>query len=229
MTATAATWNLPCSMDAKKGMDARYDEDYFLHGRKSGKSLYDNYRWLPNLTIPMATVIVDHCRIQRHERILDFGCARGYVVKALAILGHNAVGVDVSKWALENADPSVKDQVSSEWPPTQPVDWIIAKDVLEHVPLHSIGQILLQFADVARRGVFIVVPLAGGLGQPYVVEDYEKDVTHVLRWPLDTWVDEILNAFDHTWEISCRYRIRGIKDNYADWERGNGFITCRKI
>lgn len=214
--------------DKAVGKDCPYDADYFLRGKQTGKSLYENYRWLPKLTMPMAQHIVEHCGIEMDHDILDFGCARGYLVKALRDLGHDAIGHDVSKWALDNCDPEVRQYLSNHWPMKE-VDWIIAKDVLEHVELQKIGKLLRQFSEIAARGVFVVVPLSKGLGKGYVVEEYEADVTHKLRWPLEQWLDEFLDAFDHHWEISARYRIKGIKDNYADWERGNGFITCRRI
>lgn len=216
-------------MDTPQATDGRYDEDYFLRGKATGKSLYENYRWLPKLTIPMAERIVEHCGIELDQPILDFGCARGYLVKALVGLGHVAFGVDVSKWALENADPEIKHLLRHEWPTLTQFDWVIAKDVLEHITVQNITRLLIQIATVARKGVFIVVPLAKGLGQHYVVEEYEADVTHALRWPMEQWMDAILYAFDHTWEVSCRYRIKGIKDNYAEWDKGNGFITCKRI
>lgn len=215
-------------MDDTPGKDCPYDADYFIRGRQTGKSLYENYRWLPALTVPMCERIVEHCGIELHHKILDFGCARGYVVKALKHLGHDAIGTDISTWAIENADPEVKDLVYNGWPAVT-VDWILAKDVLEHIELHNIGRLLRQFAETARMGVFVVVPLSKGLGQRYVVEEYEADVTHKLRWPLEQWVEEVMDAFDHHWEVSARYRIKGVKDNYADWERGNGFITIKRI
>lgn len=227
LTLPSATRNLG-RMDTP-GMDARYDEDYFLRGQQSGKSLYVNYRWLPNLTIPMANRITEHCGIQLDETILDFGCARGYLVKALKSLGFDATGYDVSEWALQHCDEEVKDLVSNEWPPQFTPDWVIAKDVLEHVPIHNITRTLQGIANAAKRGVFIVVPLAKATGQGYVVPEYEADVTHALRWPMDLWMEEILNIFDENWEVSCRYRIEGIKDNYAQFARGNGFITCRRL
>lgn len=210
-------------------MDARYDEDYFINGVKSKKSLYSNYRWLPKLTIPMAEHIVDHCGVEVDSTILDFGCARGYLVKALRSLGFDAYGYDVSEWALKNCDPDVKDAVSASWPSDQMFDWVIAKDVLEHVPIHAITRTIQRIASGARKGAFIVVPLAANAGLKYVVPEYEEDVTHALRWPLSMWVEEILNAFDEGWEVSARYRIEGIKDNYSQFARGNGFITCRRI
>lgn len=228
LTRPRASGNLPPVMENPQGMDARYDADYFLRGKATGKSLYENYRWLPDLTIPMAERITEHLGIEIDDSILDFGCARGYVVRALLELDfENVRGLDVSEWALKNCDPKVKGKLSNTWP--DQVDWIIAKDVLEHVPLNELGGILERMAAVARKGVFIVVPLSSDMSMPYIVRDYEEDVTHVIRWPLTAWVSELHAAFDHTWEISARYRVVGIKDNYSQWQRGNGFLTVRRI
>ena len=77
-------------------------------------------------------------------------------------------------------------------------------------------------------GMFAVVPLALFDGQRYVIEEYEKDVTHVQRLALLTWVKFFLR---HDWRVECTYRVPGIKDNYykPGWEYGNGFITARRI
>ena len=45
-----------------------YDEDYFLNGKASGKSLYENYRWLPVETIAMAKAICSHLGLLQGER-----------------------------------------------------------------------------------------------------------------------------------------------------------------
>ncbi len=208
---------------------AQYDEDYFLRGKQSGKSLYSDYRWLPDLTIPMVQHIVDHCGIQKGERVLDFGCARGYSVKALRGLGYDAFGVDISEWAIANADPEVKphcylasDVPFSQWSP----DWVIAKDVLEHV--EYVERVVANLMRVARRGVFAVVPLAEFNNSDYIIEEYEKDITHIQRWPLVKWVEMFLR---HGWRVEAAYRLPGVKDNYykPGWELGNGFITARRI
>ena len=41
------------------------------------------------------------------QTVLDVGCACGHLVKALRNLGIEAYGVDVSEYALENADESI--------------------------------------------------------------------------------------------------------------------------
>jgi len=119
-------------------MSELYDEDYFLRGKETGKSLYENYRWIPELTVPMAKSIVKHCGIKQDQRILDFGCARGYLVRALRELGHEAYGYDESRWALDNLDPVAQPFINSVVGYTpfwkrEKFDWVIAKDVLEHI------------------------------------------------------------------------------------------------
>ena len=205
-----------------------YDDKYFIRGREHGLSLYENYRWLPDLTIPMAKRMASHCGFEKKDKILDFGCARGYLVKALVENGHDAFGTDVSKWALKNCDSEVRYRVSTVWPVKDP-DWIIAKDVLEHISMNELINVITRMMASAKKGIFIVVPLSDYTDQPYVVPEYELDVTHVQRLPLWQWSKLFhLYADGAEWEVTSTYRIKGIKDNYAGWKKGNGFITCRR-
>lgn len=205
-----------------------YDADYFLHGEKSGKSLYTCYSWKPDLTVPMCQRIVDYCGIEKGERILDFGCARGYIVKAFRGLGYDAWGCDISKWAIQNSDEETEPYLNwiANSPPLlkQEFDWIIAKDVLEHVEYVEANITLLM--DVATKGLFVVVPLSQFDNGKYVVSDYEKDITHKQRYTLSSWVRMFLRP---GWRVEASYRVHGVKDNYSKWEKGNGFIVARRI
>lgn len=211
--------------------EEQYDADYFLRGRATGKSLYENYSWKPDLTIPMCQAIVEHCGIDKDLDVLDFGCARGYTVRALRELGYRAYGVDVSEWAIANCDPAVKEFVClgggiptivTGW---GSCDWIVAKDVLEHV--ENVAETIDVLMMYAKRGVFAVVPLGVLTEDRYVVTSYEEDVTHVHRLTLASWVDLFARP---GWKVECSYRVRGVKDNYyrPGWERGNGFLTARR-
>lgn len=207
---------------------SKYDEDYFLHGKQTGKSLYEDYRWLPDLTIPMAQVMAAHLGIYARDVILDFGCARGYVVRAFREMGYNAWGYDISKWALDNADevasPYLIHNDLTIW--SHGFDWVIAKDVLEHV--EYISSVVDSLLDMAYKGVFVVVPLSMFKDCDYIIGDYEKDVTHIHRMNLAMWAEMFMRP---GWSVEASYRVVGIKDNwYKDgWERGNGFITARRI
>lgn len=203
----------------------QYDEDYFMRGKETGKSLYTSYRWLPDLTIPMARTMVDYLGIKYDETILDFGCARGYTVRAFRELGYDARGYDVSQWAVDNCDESVRGHLTTSTHALiiEGYDWVISKDVLEHVP--KVNVTINSIMATARVGVFAVVPLADNSGK-YVVPEYEMDVTHIHRLSLGEWVKLFLRP---GWSVTAAYRVPGIKDNYSQHERGNGFITCRRI
>ena len=208
-------------------MKDEYDADYFLHGPATGKSLYEDYRWLPNLTIPMVQKIVEFLEIKEFDTVLDYGCARGYVVKAFRELGFDCRGVDASHWAIENCDPDVRHFVRCAAQVYENFDWIIAKDVLEHIPMDNIGIVIENLAGRSRKGFFVIVPLSDLDNTPYVVPDYEKDVTHKIRLSLASWscLIRVHSGFD----VVTRYRVEGIKDNYSRYPTGNGFVTARRI
>jgi SAM-dependent methyltransferase len=204
-----------------------FDWEYFNNGVKSGKSCYTNYRWLPALTVPMARAIVQHVGADRDGLILDYGCAKGYLVKALRMLGYQAFGVDISKYAIEHADELTKPFVQriepgqflgSGW------DLVIAKDVLEHLTEDEIRETLRQFRKIAKQ-VFVVVPL--GDGERFIIPEMEKDVTHKTRQTAEWWAREMASA---GFECVVEHRpVVGIKENWTEkYPNGNAFITTRR-
>lgn len=205
-----------------------FDEAYYMHGRESGKSLYENYTWKADLTLPMCRRLIEYLGIQPRETVNDFGCARGYVVKAFRWLGYEAYGQDISEWAIEHADEEVKRYLQVCAMPLT-ADWILAKDVLEHIPDGMLEGTLAGLARAARRGLFIVVPL--GDGERYIIPEYEKDITHRQRLPLTAWYDLLARSLpeDEEWTIETTYRVHGVKDNWAQYARGNGFLTARRM
>lgn len=80
-----------------------YGRMYFDGPREYGYGGY-NYdgRW-----IPVAKDIVDHFSLKPGDRLLDVGCAKGFLVKDLLALGIDAYGIDISEYALMNCEPEV--------------------------------------------------------------------------------------------------------------------------
>lgn len=207
------------------GSEIMYDADYFLRGRETGKSLYSDYRWLPDLTIPMVEAIISHCGIDKSDHILDFGCARGYIVRAFYELGYDAWGYDISEWALANCDSKVSKRLrSDELVTCDDYEWVIAKDVLEHVV--NVQTTIDDLMDIATIGVFAVVPLSMFDGQPYIVSDYELDVTHIHRLTLASWARMFMRP---GWVVTGSYMVPGVKANYQTWDWGNGFLVAKRL
>ena len=140
-----------------------YDKKYYEDGIASGKSCYVNYRWIPELTIPMAYYIIKELGLKTGDQVLDYGCGKGYVTKALRLLGIDARGVDVSEYAVGQADPDTRDFVAlitndNPVPWRQKFDWIITKDVLEHVPDQPLNMFLENYSSLANN-MWHVIPL----------------------------------------------------------------------
>ena len=75
-----------------------FNEDYYERGLEKGISGYSNYRWMPELTIPMCAMLNESLGIKLGQRILDFGCAKGFIVRAFRLLHREAWGYDPSEY-----------------------------------------------------------------------------------------------------------------------------------
>ena len=209
----------------------KYDADYFENGIATGKSCYTNFRWIPELTIRMAHHIIRHLKLTGGTRVLDYGCAKGYTVKALRLLDIHAYGCDISQYAIDNVDADVRHYcelvrtTGNMIPFRHAFDWIISKDVLEHLDERSIDRFLRQSLRHADRA-FHVIPLGDGAGK-YIVPDYQRDVTHITAKDVAWW----RNKFESCgWRVSAfSYNVKGIKESWTErYSHGNGFFILEK-
>ncbi|MCK5604583.1 methyltransferase domain-containing protein [Candidatus Pacearchaeota archaeon] len=199
-----------------------YNEDYYERGIELGISGYSNYRWIPELTIPLAFRLIEVLNITEGDSVLDFGCAKGYLVKALRMLYRQAYGYDTSEYAINNTPPEIKDHLVHVFG-TFIYDWVIAKDVLEHIEYDQLDQLISKFKRISNKGVFCIIPLAED-GR-YVIPSYELDQTHIIREDIDWWTNKFKeNGFTLQ---TVAYKMKNIKENYTKWERGNGFFILR--
>lgn len=80
-----------------------YGREYFDGAREYG---YGGYRY-DGRWVPVAHDIVAHFGLKPGDRVLDVGCAKGFLVKDLlaACLGLEVYGIDVSRYALMQCEP----------------------------------------------------------------------------------------------------------------------------
>lgn len=205
-------------------MSVHYDEDYFEHGVQTGKSMYENYHWMPELTIRMAYHIIQYLGLKAKDKVLDYGCAKGYLVKALRILDIDAYGCDISSYAIDKVDSEVVDfcyLISHQMSFDDKFDWVVSKDVLEHMTVKQVKQFLQESHSWSKRA-FHVIPL--GDGNRYIAEQYERDNTHILREDCQWWTQMFASC---KWQIKAfRYAVAGVKENWTSrYPKANGFFT----
>jgi len=83
----------------------QYGEAYFDGPREVG---YGGYRY-DGRWIPIAEDMVRHFKLKPGDRVLDVGCAKGFLVKDLMTVcpGLEAFGLDISEYALMHCEPEV--------------------------------------------------------------------------------------------------------------------------
>ena len=89
-----------CMLKAKE-----YESDYWDGDRRYG---YGGYRY-DGRWVPVARDIVEHFGLKPGMRVLDVGCAKGFLVKDLMIAcpGLEVFGLDISRYALMNCEREV--------------------------------------------------------------------------------------------------------------------------
>jgi SAM-dependent methyltransferase len=206
-------------------MFEEFDIDYYENGIETKKSCYEDYKWLPELTIPMAHEFILDLGIEREDKILDFGCAKGYLVKAFLLLHYDCDGVDVSKYAIENADEMVKDRVKlieSADDIEKRYDVIIAKDVLEHIDHKDIKSVLDTLHYKSDR-FLAIIPL--GDDGKYRAKENDYDVTHKICENEMWWIDQFRDSGFRVDYLSTK--MDNIKTKYDNEIASFGFFTLK--
>ena len=85
----------------------KFGKDYFDGDRKFGYGgyFYDG-RWKK-----VAKDIIKFYNLKKGDKVLDIGCAKGFLVKELVDECIDAYGIDVSRYAVKNSHKDVKDRV----------------------------------------------------------------------------------------------------------------------
>ena len=207
-----------------------FNEDYYERGAETGKSLYSHYRWMPELTIPMAHHIAKYMDLDDNEKVLDFGCAKGYTVKALRLLGYKAYGVDVSEYAVSQIEEKTRKWCGVIKPQDELIcaefgyDWILCKDILEHIPYDKIDEQLQVFRNGGKR-VMAMIPM--GDNGKYVIDSYELDKSHFIREDINWWCKEFEEA---GFDIDMATHDMGpFKKNWQFEKEGNCLIIASRV
>ena len=197
--------------------DDRFSRTYFENGIQGKVSLYENYRWMPEITFPMA------CQLREmypDSKILDFGCAKGFLVYALRLMGIEAFGFDVSKYAIKNCISEIRQYLycPNNFRDLPKIDVIFAKDTFEHISYNRISDVLNFLSQLCRKAFFIV-PF--GDNGKYRIFAYEKDVTHIIAEDEIWWNEQFINAGFKI--IGFSYGFKNFKENWTKFKDGNGF------
>ncbi len=195
----------------------QFDSDYFINGIGKRISLYTNFRWLPQVSFPIANAIK---KLYPNKIILDFGCAMGFTVYALRLLNVEAYGFDISEYAYKNRKPEVEKYIFKEKGYIPEIDVVFGKDVFEHIPY---GQLAFELSELSRicNDALFIVPL--GKDNQYRIPEYVFDATHIVIEDEEWWAKVFIGAGFKIKEFW--HQRHGLKENWAHHNKyGNGIF-----
>lgn len=138
----------------------RYDYDYWDGDRKYGYGgmKYDG-RW-----VKVAKLMADHYGIKPGDRILDVGCGKAFLLNDFmqVVPGVEVSGLDISKYAIENAKEEVKpflkvgNALSLPYPDKY-FDLVISINTLHNLYLQDLIPALKEIERVGRKNKYIAV------------------------------------------------------------------------
>lgn len=162
-----------------------YDYDYYDNPIKSGFS--GAYVWgrLGSYFEKTAKHIVTAFH---PTTVLDLGCARGFMVKALQREGKYAIGIDFSRYAVDTCDKEVIGSVlwgditrTIALPET---DLVLCLDVMEHIAENKIEQTLDNIFSTKAEYIMFNIGLAGQ-------DEAVLDKSHVTLKSREWWLDRL--------------------------------------
>jgi len=116
---------------------------------------------------------------------LDYGCGQGFFTHALIYYGVATNGYDVSEWSVENAYGMSVNKLSNELPDNDKrFDLILCFDVLEHVPIDKVNEVLDDLVHYAKRYILLSIC-------DITLKDVYVDPTHVTLRSRSWWENEL--------------------------------------
>lgn len=138
----------------------KYDFDYWDGDRKYGFGgfKYDG-RWKA-----IAEELVKHYDLKAGDSVLDVGCGKAYLLYDLmqVVPGLKVSGIDISKYAIENAKEEVKPYLkvggASELPyPDNSFDLIISLNTLHNLYIYDLKKAIQEIERVGKKNRYVVV------------------------------------------------------------------------
>lgn len=191
----------------KKEYKKQYDTEYYQQYINNG---YNNKA----IWIPFFDNIADKI-VEKYEpkTVLDMGCAFGYLVYSLRKRGVQAYGIDISDYALSQADESIRPYLKSmsaldELPPDFPkkYDLLVSIEMIEHL-----------YEDDGLKVIEKMVSYSDRILLSSTDNDFNEP-THVNVQPKEYWCEKFAK---HSYFRDLHIDLRYVSPNAYLFERNN--------
>lgn len=167
----------------------QFGEEFFDGDRKRG---YGGFYYHPRFWQPVIPDLVAHFGLTGESSVLDVGCAKGFMLHDMQTLipGIDIAGIDISSYAIENAQESVRPFLkvgnAVELPfEDNSFDVVISVNTVHNLERDDVAKSLKEIERVARRGSFITVDAYRNEEEKQRIFDWVltgKTIMHVDEW-----------------------------------------------
>jgi ubiquinone/menaquinone biosynthesis C-methylase UbiE len=141
-------------------ISSQFGEMYFDGPREYG---YGGYRY-DGRWVPVAEDIIKHFNLKPGMRVLDVGCAKGFLVKDLLELcpGLEVFGIDISEYAIKNCEKKVighiyKGEADNLLFPDDSFDAVISINTIHNLPRERCLKAIQEIERIAPGRGYIQV------------------------------------------------------------------------
>lgn len=139
----------------------KFGKEFFDGDRKYG---YGGYHYHPKYWGKVVKDFRDYYKLSKHSRVLDVGCAKGFMLYDLNLLipGIHVEGIDFSRYALQHAladiKPFIKFGNAKSLPyPDKSFDLVISINTIHNLPRNECMQAIKEIQRVTKHHAFITV------------------------------------------------------------------------
>lgn len=147
--------------DEDRRIARQFGKEFFDGDRRHG---YGGFNYLPRFWQPVIPTLQSHFGLRAGSRVLDIGCAKGFMLHDMAALipGIELAGIDISSYAIENAiedmRPCLQVGCATELPfPDHSFDVVISINTLHNLERGDLIQALREIERVGRGKAFVTV------------------------------------------------------------------------
>jgi cyclopropane fatty-acyl-phospholipid synthase-like methyltransferase len=150
--------------------------------------------------------IIQHYGLKKGSKVLEIGCAKGYLLVEFHYLGMDVCGVDLSEYAVNNAHPDIKDKVkqghlgdmSFE---DNSFDLVMSKELIPHLKMDELLQIIKDTSRVSKGNIFHMIQCGRDEKELELMKKWDN--THQILMTPEQWI-----KFFNENNYKCDYQFK---------------------
>jgi ubiquinone/menaquinone biosynthesis C-methylase UbiE len=176
--------------ECDRAIARKFDKEYFDGDRLTG---YGGYNYHPRFWTDTVKYIVEFYGLTNESKILDVGCAKGFMLYDFYKLNSNfdLHGVDISKYAIDNSVSEIKNKLLVANATKLPYednffDLVISINTIHNLEKVECATALKEISRVSKKNAFITVDAYRNDEEKKRMDDWNLTAKTIM--PVDDWI-----------------------------------------